>query len=216
MSRVAIDPSRGTILSLLIQSPNLQERVRQGGIVGYIILVLGVIGLVVGVLRILYLWNVGRKIRAQVGNSTPDPGNALGRVLGVYDETRHADVEALELRLDEAILQESAPIRRGATFVKVLSVVTPLLGLLGTVTGMIEVFQAITLFGAGDPKLMAGGISRALVTTVLGLVMAIPLTLLHSFISEKARSLVELLEEQSVGMVAERAEALADGAEASS
>ena len=81
-----------------------------------------------------------------------------------------------------------------------------LLGLLGTVTGMIATFQSITLFGTGDPKLMAGGISQALITTVLGLIAAIPLLLLHNFVATRSKDLVQILEERSAGMVASRAE----------
>jgi biopolymer transport protein ExbB len=207
---IAIDPSRGTILSMLIQTPNLDERIRQGGIVGYVTIALGVVGFAYALYRIVVLTIASRRIRAQVAEpSKLDRGNALGRVLAVYLDNQQTDVESLELRLDEAILKESASLLRGATFVKVLSVIAPLLGLLGTVTGMILTFQMITLFGAGDPKLMAGGISQALVTTVLGLVMAIPLTLLHSMIAERGKTLVQILEEHSVGIVAEHAERLA-------
>ena len=78
--------------------------------------------------------------------------------------------------------------------------------LLGTVTGMIVTFQQITLFGTGDPKIMAGGISQALVTTVLGLVVAIPTTLLHSFANSSARGIINVLEEQSTGIVAEHSD----------
>ena len=205
---IAIDPSRGTILSMLIQAPSLAERVAQGGAVGYTIIVLGAIGFAFALLRMGALAAAGFKIRSQVGADHVDPDNALGRVLAVYEQNRGTDVETLELRLDEAILKETSRLQRGATFVKVLSVIAPLMGLLGTVTGMILTFQQITLFGTGDPKLMAGGISQALVTTVLGLVMAIPLTLLYSMISERARTLVLILEEQSLGMVAEQAERL--------
>ena len=206
--RVAIDPTRGTILSMLIQAPNFEERVHQGGTIGYVTIVLGAIGFAFAIYRLARLAFAGRGIRAQGRSSDPDPGNALGRVLSVYQANRSVDVETLELRLDEVILKEASGLQRGATFVKVVSVVAPLLGLLGTVTGMIIVFQQITLFGTGDPKVMAGGISQALVTTVIGLCVAIPLTLLHSMISDRSKSLVQILEEQSAGLIAEQAEAL--------
>jgi biopolymer transport protein ExbB len=203
---IALDPSRGQILSLLIQTPGLGERVQQGGLVGYVIISLGVFGLGLAFFRLWYLGVIGHKIRAQVGDATIRDDNALGRVLRVYEENRDVDVETLELKLDEAILRESPSLERGNTLIKVLSVIAPLLGLLGTVTGMIEVFQQITLFGTGDPKIMAGGISQALVTTVLGLVTAIPLLLLHSIVHSRSRSLVQILDEQSAGIVAEHAE----------
>ena len=204
---VALDPSRGQILTLLIQTPGLGERIQQGGLVGYVIIALGVFGLGLAAVRLWYLSVVGRRITAQVGSRTIHDDNALGRVLRVYEQNRDVDVETLGLKLDEAILKETPSLERGNTLVKVLSVVAPLLGLLGTVTGMIEVFQQITLFGTGDPKIMAGGISQALVTTVLGLVMAIPLLLIHSVLHARSRSLVQVLDEQSAGIVAEHAEA---------
>ncbi len=202
----AVDPSSGSILSKLIQAPSLTERVEQGGAVGYVIIVLGILGVLMALYRLAYLGVVGTKIRRQVGRQQPDEGNPLGRILSVYDDNKRSDTETLELKLEEAIIKETAPLERGESMIKVLSVVAPLLGLLGTVTGMIQTFQAITLFGTGDPKLMAGGISMALVTTVLGLCAAIPLTLLHSWVSSYSTSLVQILEEQSAGLIAEHAE----------
>ena len=126
--------------------------------------------------------------------------------MAVYSDNTETDIETLELKLDEAILRESAPLETGLSFIKVLYVVAPLLGLLGTVVGMIATFQMITLFGTGDPRMMAGGISTALVTTVLGLVVAIPLTLLHAFLQGKSKSLIQILEEQAAGIIARLAE----------
>ena len=120
--------------------------------------------------------------------------------------TLDAHVPMLAPEQDEAILRETAPIEKGLGFIRVLYVVAPLLGLLGTVVGMIATFQMITLFGSGDPRMMAGGISTALVTTVLGLVVAIPLTLVHSYLQGLARALVQVLEEQAAGMIARLAE----------
>jgi biopolymer transport protein ExbB len=204
--RVSIDPSRGSILSLLIQTPSLKERIQQGQLVGYVIIALGAAGLLLAVQRVVHLHIVGRRIRLQAKAAPADSSNPLGRVLAVYEANPGADVETLELKLDDAILKEVPALEQGNAMIKVLSVVAPLLGLLGTVTGMIETFQVITLFGAGDPKLMASGISEALVTTVLGLVVAIPLTLLHSVVSGRSKALVQILEEQSAGIVARRAE----------
>jgi len=138
-------------------------------------------------------------------------GNPLGRVLGVYEQNRELDTETLELKLDEVVMRESSKLERFIWVVKAVSVVAPLLGLLGTVTGMIQTFQAITLFGAGDPKMMAGGISEALVTTMLGLTTAIPLVLLHSTLANSTRRIVEVLDEQSAGLIAARAEQLHAG-----
>lgn len=130
----------------------------------------------------------------------------LGRVWAVYQSSKSINVETLELKLDNAILKEMPELEKGLPLLKLLSSVAPLLGLLGTVTGMILTFQAITLFGTGDPKLMAGGISQALVTTVLGLVVAIPILLLHAIASTRSKEIVQILEEQAAGLIAAHAE----------
>ncbi|MFZ8952303.1 MAG: MotA/TolQ/ExbB proton channel family protein [Gammaproteobacteria bacterium] len=201
-----LDPTRGVILAAFVQSPNLRERVGQGGLVGYVILCLGAVGVLIALERLVSLTLAGQKVKAQLKSSTPDEGNALGRVLKIYNQNPSADVESLELKLGEAILKEMPPLQRGILFIKVISVVAPLMGLLGTVTGMINTFQAITLFGTGDPRTMAGGISQALVTTVLGLVVAIPTVLLHTIVSGRSKSITQVLQEQSAGLVARRAE----------
>ncbi len=203
----AVDPSRGSLLGLLIQAPSLGERIAQGGPVGYVIITLGIIGLLIALWRLLFLSGVSGGMRKQLKSSDPSEKNPLGRILKVYDENRMNDTETLELKLDEAILREAPALEKWQGGIKVLAAVAPLLGLLGTVTGMIATFQAITLFGTGDPKLMAGGISQALVTTVLGLCVAIPLVLLHSWVAGRSRSLIEVLEEQTAGMIAQKAEA---------
>jgi biopolymer transport protein ExbB len=204
--RFSIDPTRGSLLGALVQTPDLFERIGQGGVVGYAIIALGVIGILIAIWRFIYLFGVGSKMRAQQSSDVPDTSNPLGRVLQAYAEHKDADVETLELKLDEAILREVPGLESGNTLIKTLGAVAPLMGLLGTVTGMINTFQAITLFGTGDPKLMAGGISQALVTTVLGLVAAIPLLLLHSLVAGRSKAMVQVLEEQSAGIVAARAE----------
>ena len=203
----AVDPGRGSLLSLLIQEPSLTERIAQGGLVGYVIIALGIIGLLIALLRWLYLGAVGAKIRGQLKAEEPHENNPLGRILKVQSDNRDADTETLELKLDEAILKEVPRLETWQGAIKVIAAVAPLLGLLGTVTGMIVTFQAITLFGTGDPKLMAGGISQALVTTVLGLSVAIPLVLLHSVVASRSKALIEVLEEQSAGIIARQSEA---------
>ena len=201
-----LDPSRGQILSLLVQAPSLRERIDQGGIVGYVIIGLGALALIIAIERLLVLLFTGMRVRAQ--SRKPDaPGrNPLGRILKVYHDNPKVDTETLELKLSEAILKETPKINRMLMFLKIIAVVAPLLGLLGTVTGMIITFQAITLFGTGDPKLMAGGISQALITTVLGLCVAIPTVLLHTLVASRARRINQILEEQAAGMVAQHAE----------
>jgi biopolymer transport protein ExbB len=199
---MALDPSRGNILGLLIQAPSLIERIQQGGLVGYVILLLGSLGVLVSIERLITLARASRGIQAQLGSAVPNGDNALGRILQVYESNSTVDSETLGLKLDEAILREAPILEKWQGWIKVLAAVAPLLGLLGTVVGMIRTFQAITLFGTGDPKLMAGGISQALVTTVLGLTVAIPLVLLHSLVSGRSRTLVEILEGQSAGIIA--------------
>ena len=211
---VALDPTRGQLLTLEVQKPTLEERVAQGGEVGYIILALGAVGVLMAVIQWVYLLLVGAKVRGQIRNRQPNNGNPLGRILAVYDENRSVDVETLELKMDEAILKETPALERFLTLIKLISAVAPLFGLLGTVIGMIETFQAITLFGTGDPKLMAGGISTALMTTVLGLVVAIPTLLLHAFVAGASKSVIHVLEEQSAGIIAVHAEEEKSGASA--
>jgi biopolymer transport protein ExbB len=206
MVAMAVDPSRGAIMALLVQAPSLVERIRQGGFVGYVILTLGALGLLIVAWRFIVLAGLGASIRKQLKSDTPDERNPLGRVMKTYFDDQDQDTETIELKLDEAIIKETPRIEYGLSFIKILAAVAPLLGLLGTVTGMIQTFQAITLFGTGDPKLMAGGISTALVTTVMGLVVAIPLVLLHSYLAGKSNTLIQILDEQSVGLVARHAE----------
>ncbi|MDH5738456.1 MAG: MotA/TolQ/ExbB proton channel family protein, partial [Gammaproteobacteria bacterium] len=205
MVQFGLDPTRGQLLSLLIQTPTLEERIHQGGNVGYVIIVLGIIGILLSIERFITLNGVGSKVRNQIKSETPDTNNPLGRVLQVYHDNKSVDAETLQLKLDEAILKEQPAINARIAFIKIISMVAPLLGLLGTVTGMILTFQAITLFGTGDPKTMAGGISQALMTTVMGLCVAIPTVLLHSIVQSRSNGIMHVLTEQSAGLVAEHA-----------
>lgn len=207
MYPLGVDPTRGQLLGLLVQSPDLMERIAQGKTVGYVIIALGILGVLIAIWRVLVLSTIGAKVNRQVKNlNNPDTGNPLGRVLKVSQDSPNADIETIELKLGEAILRETPKFNAMLPLLKIISVIAPLLGLLGTVTGMIVTFQAITLYGAGDPKLMAGGISTALVTTVLGLVVAIPTVFLHTLVASRARRLTQILQEESAGMLAERAE----------
>lgn len=202
----ALDPTGGSILGLLVQAPDLQERIDQGGTVGYVILAIGLIGLLIAIERFITLFLIGNKVNRQLKNDVASQNNPLGRVMLVKDKNRNADTETLELKLSERILKEVPVLTTRLTFIKIISVVAPLIGLLGTVTGMINTFQAITLFGTGDPKLMAGGISQALVTTVLGLVVAIPMVFISTILNTRSRGIINILQQQSAGIVAERAE----------
>ena len=203
----ALDPTRGQLLSLQVQVPTLEERIQQGGPPGYVIIALGIIALLLSIERFVTLSLVGGKLNKQAANpDSADTGNPLGRVLQVYHDNKEIDAETLQLKLDEAILKEQPAVNARIAFIRIISMVAPLLGLLGTVIGMIVTFQAITLFGTGDPKTMAGGISQALITTVLGLTVAIPTVLLHSIVDSRAKGILHILTEQSAGLVAEHAE----------
>jgi biopolymer transport protein ExbB len=202
---MAVDPSRGQILGLLIQAPGIGERVNQGGLVGYFIIFIGLLGLILSGWRLKLLKDESDAINRQLKSDQASDDNALGRILSVFDQNQHIDPESLELKIDEAILREVPKLEKFHSIIKVFAAVAPLLGLLGTVVGMIVTFQALTLFGTGDPKLMAGGISQALVTTMLGLIVAIPLVFLHSVLTSWSGSLIEIIEEQSAGLIARNA-----------
>jgi len=199
-----VDPTRGQILATYLDRPALRERIGQGGIIGYVIIGLGIVGLLMSLERLVSLGLASQKVSAQLKSDKPGQDNPLGRVLLVAEEFKDSGIETLELKLGEAVFREVPRLTRSLLFIKIISVVAPLLGLLGTVTGMIVTFQAITLFGTGDPKLMAGGISTALVTTVLGLTVAIPVVLLHTLVSGRSKRILHILQEQSAGIVATR------------
>jgi len=202
-----VDPSRGGILALETRKKTVMEFYHQGKEVGYVITVLLIIGFLIALERMIVLSGMQSKMKAQQKNlSNPNTNNPLGRLLKVYQENKTVDAETLELKLDEAILRESPVVDRGINLIKMFAAMAPLLGLLGTVVGMIMTFQTITLFGTGDPKIMAGNISLALVTTALGLIAALPLILVHSIVSSKAKAVLHKLDEQSVGLIAELAE----------
>ena len=204
---MVIDPSRGRVLDLLSQVPDLGERILQGRLVGYIIIAITLIGLLIVAERTFHLSLTSWRIKRQLKTDIPDASNPLGRVMTVYLNNRGIDTETLELKLDEAIIKNSHGLQRGLATIRILAVIAPMLGLLGTVTGLIETFQSITLFGTGDPRLMAGGISQALITTALGLTAAIPLILLHTALQSKSRRMLGILDEQSAGIIAAHAEA---------
>ena len=185
---------------------SLEATVERLCTVGWAIIILGLFAAVIAIWRWVVLITTSRAVLTAQKNPMASDGNPLGRVLQVYEANAEADPETLELKLDEQIMRETAQLERFIWLVKVVSVVAPLMGLLGTVTGMIETFQMITLFGTGDPKMMAGGISVALVTTMLGLMVAIPLVLLHALVANSSKRVVDILEEQSTGLVASRAE----------
>ena len=205
----AVDPTGpqgGSLLQSLISMPSTAERMTLGGPVGTIIMVIGVLATLLFFWRFYELWGMRAGVRAQAGSETLSDDNALGRILKIAEEDKNADTETLELKMAEQILKERPTIEGLNWVLKIVSVVAPLMGLFGTIIGMIETFTMITLFGTGDPKTMAEGISIALVTTWLGLMVAIPMTFMAAILSNYSKGILETIEEQSIGMAAERSE----------
>ena len=210
MTKFGVDPTGptgGSFLAALINSPNLEERWHQGGYVGYAITAVGAVAFLIAIWRLVVLSMMSSRVSSQLKADKANDNNPLGRVLKVHEDNPNMESETLELKLSEQILKETPAIENSLTLLKIISAVAPLMGLLGTVTGMIITFQAITIFGAGDPKAMAGGISSALVTTVLGLLVAIPTVLLHTIVNGRAQRIIHILNEQSTGIIAEHTEA---------
>ncbi len=210
LHRFGIDPtgpSGGSFLAALINSPNLEERWHQGGYIGYAITAVGVFAFLLAIWRLIVLMGVSSKVNSQLKSDKANVNNPLGRVLKIHEDNPSMDSETLELKLSEGILRETPRLESGLTLLKIIAAIAPLMGLLGTVTGMIVTFQAITIFGAGDPKAMAGGISGALITTVLGLLVAIPVVLLHTIVNGRAQRILHILNEQTTGIIAEHTEA---------
>ena len=197
---VTIDPTRGSLIDKLIQSPSFIERINQGGLVGYFIILLGLFGLALGGERIVFL----RKEWAELENTQANNAgqNILSELFKTMEENAKLDFESLQMLLDEKVQAYIPRIESRVAAIKLIATVAPLLGLLGTVIGMIETFQSIQIFGTGDPKLMAGGISQALVTTMLGLIVAAPLLFLHSYADSFVAKISDFLDEKSSGLIA--------------
>jgi biopolymer transport protein ExbB len=198
-----IDPTRGNLLGMLARTPNLFERIHQGGIVGYMTIAVGLLGLIITFTRTAYLLAVRKAVLAQIRNiQSPNPNNPLGRIMISAQAATVKDEETIQYTLDEAVLKEIPRLETGHSVIKLFAAIGPMLGLLGTVTGMIKTFETISLFGGGDPKLMAGGISEALICTVLGLMVAVPLLFGHNTVTALAKSIIQRLDEQSAGILA--------------
>ena len=200
----ALDPSGGVLLSVLLKVPSLGERIEQGGLVGYFIILLFFLGMGIGLARFVVIRKEGNKIKEQLETDQIDESNPIGQLRKTFEQCQSQDIETLEMKLDEVVVKSLPTFEKGIGLIRILASVAPLCGLLGTVLGMIETFQAITLFGTGDPKLMAGGISEALITTTLGLCAAIPLLFLHTFISSRSKAIIQILEEQMAGLIAKK------------
>jgi biopolymer transport protein ExbB len=208
--RSIVDPSRGALLALYVQRPNVLERIEKGESVGYVIIAVGVIGLVCSLYQFAFLLEARRRVRRQLENlDQPSNDNPLGRVLATFkgDPARIEDeAEVVELRISEAVLREVPALERFQAFLRLAVAAGPLLGLIGTVIGMIITFQSITESGSSDPKLMATGIGQAMIATVLGLGIAIPLLFINAGLNSLSRSIVQILDGQSTGLLAEHIE----------
>ena len=192
-TNVSIDPTRGFLLSLYLDKAGWFERIAQGKAIGFVIILIGLTGLAFSMYKIRFLLLNQEKLES-------DGDNVVNQMIQKTKDV--SNYESKENILDELILNYSSKIEWGVSWVKFFAAVAPLLGLLGTVIGMIETFQAITLFGTGDPKQMAGGISQALVTTMLGLIVAAPLLGFYTYISDKASSLIQTVEEKASYLLA--------------
>jgi biopolymer transport protein ExbB len=205
---MAVDPSGGDLLRSLVNQPSLMERIASGHTAGWIIIVLGLAGLFIILERGAYLFMIGRKMKVQMSSSKPDLGNPLGRMLSVFNESKADDAETLGLRMDETLMRERPVIEARLGLLRILALVSVLLGLLGTVAGVMNTFQAMNLFGGGG-SMVASGIAGALVTTWLGLFVAVLLLFFHGLLTSRSEALMHTLEEQSAGILAARAEKLA-------
>jgi biopolymer transport protein ExbB len=205
-----VDPSRGVLLELTVQRPDVWERIEKGEAVGYVIILVGIIGAIVAVYQFFYLIVVRMAVRRQLNDlDHPKTDNPLGRVLASFkgDPARlEEDAEVAELRISEAVLKEVPTLERFQAFLRLAVAAGPLLGLIGTVIGMIITFQSITESGSSDPKLMANGISQAMIATVLGLGIAIPLLFANAGLVSLSGAIVQVLDEQSTGLLAEHIE----------
>lgn len=200
----SIDPTRGSLLNLILQNPSVIERINQGGFVGYIILIILVSGLALGAFRFNFLYNSQKSLIKELDTGKFNDDSPLKEIDDVLKQKDKLDQDQLETKI-EAILSSTGPLyERSISSIKLLAAVAPLLGLLGTVIGMIGTFQAITLFGTGDPKLMAGGISQALVTTMLGLIAAVPLLFMHNQLDTRSREIIQIIEEEAIGKIASK------------
>jgi len=205
IENAVIDPTKGVILDMLSQKPTFKERIKQGGIIGYIIITLAFIGILFALGKYLWLGTLNHKIAKQLKDlSQIRENNPLGKILKTYEQSANNTLSDLEYKIDETFYKQIPPLLSGFSMIKLFAATAPLLGLLGTVTGMILTFQSITLFGTNDPKLMAGGISQALITTMLGLIAAIPLLFAHTLLNAKAKKIITILEQNSAELIAKK------------
>ena len=200
-----VDPARGALLAMVVERPNLIERIKVGGTIGYVTIALGVIGLVAWLVQLIYLLSVRAAVAWQLRNlNKPSARNPLGRLLATLEQDkRTAPSELAELHISEAVLREVPKLERFQGFLRLAVAAGPLLGLIGTVIGMIITFQTITAAGATDPKMVAHGIGQAMIATVLGLGIAIPLLFANSLLATLSRAIIQILDEHGEGLLAD-------------
>lgn len=205
-----VDSTRGVLLAMYVERPTIEERIEQGELVGLIIIVVGVLGALAFLYQLVVLVMARLAVSRQMKQlERPAPNNPLGRVLLSFkgDGSRiEEDADVAELRISEAVMKEIPALERFQPFLRLAVAAGPLLGLVGTVVGMIITFQSITESGSSDPKLMAAGIGQAMIATVLGLGIAVPLLFAGALLNSLSRSIVQILDEQSTGMLAENIE----------
>ena len=209
-ARAVVDPNRGVLVGMYTERPTFMGRIQLGQEVGYVIMTVGALGALAFLFQLVSLVLVRLSVNSQLKNlDHPTPNNPLGRVLLAFkgDKNRiEEDSEVAELRITEAVLREVPKLERFQAFLRLAVAAGPLLGLIGTVWGMIITFQSITESGSSDPKLMATGIGQAMIATVLGLGVAIPLLFANALLNSLSRGVVQVLDEQSAGMLAESIE----------
>ncbi len=200
-----VDPARGALLGMVVERPNWLERIKVGGMIGYVTIALGLIGVAAWLGQLIYLVSVRTAVAWQLRNlAKPSPGNPLGRLLAALEKDRSEAVAAdmAELHVSAAVLREVPKLERFQGFLRLAVAAGPLLGLIGTVIGMILTFQTITASGASDPKLVAHGIGQAMIATVLGLGIAIPLLFANSLLAALSRAIIQILDEHGEGLLA--------------
>jgi biopolymer transport protein ExbB len=206
--RALVDPARGQLLELFVERPDWLRRIEAGEEVGYVIIAVGALGVLLAVFQGVYLLLTRFAVTAQLRNlDNPSPNNPLGRVFLAFrgDGNRISSAELAELRISEAVLREVPRLERFQSFLRLAVAAGPLLGLIGTVIGMIITFRAIVASGTSDPRLMADGIGRAMIATVLGLGIAIPLLFINAGLASLSRSVTQILDEQSQALLAHNA-----------
>lgn len=216
--QVPVDLSLGNALRQIVYTTTFRDQIDAAGPLFYPLAILAVMALLIILYKLVDLGLVGQgteKFMNRIQDlvfqgrweeiesivKSEKKGSPITRVISEGMRVRDEDRETQESVLQEAILSQLPRVERGLSILAVLGAVAPLIGLLGTVTGMIETFRVITLYGTGDPKLMSGGISEALVTTMMGLALAIPIMLMHTLLNRRSDKIIGKMEEKAVQVV---------------